>query len=484
MEISRVSAVARGACAALLASLLLAVGCLLPTAARATLNDDDLPGKPLTDGSVDELAAGTDEEDVHRILLHAGEEARITVSGPGGTDYDLYLYGPAADDIGDPYITASLTSTYPEQITYVAAETGWHYLRVRRYFGGGAYTLFCERRLLSLQPPTTPYRLWGRNRYETAVEIAAENFPGWRNVDHVILCCGEDRAAADPLAAAGLTWTYGAPILLTSSSYVPETVLDALSAIRVANGPFELHVVGGPVSVPESRLNDIANRVPGLAYDRIAPYGNRYELAASIARRMREERPNEYWMRAIDTEFVFIANGEDPAKFFDALALSPICAHTGFPILLVGKDHIPAATAQAITDTGATRRIVAGGEMTVSADVLATLGVAPNISTRWSGRTRYDTAKKIMSSAMGAMPPILSPLSTGAVAKLPDALAGGSFLGLRRGCVVLVKTDGVPDVTADFLGGLSPVIKRCYVFGGTNSVTDETVLEIGDALVP
>ncbi|TLM79415.1 MAG: hypothetical protein FDZ75_08860, partial [Actinobacteria bacterium] len=57
-------------------------------------------------------------------------------------------------------------------------------------------------------------RLDGENRYSTAVEIAKEGFPGWEGVDTVVIASGDDRAAADPLAASGLCWLYDAPLLL------------------------------------------------------------------------------------------------------------------------------------------------------------------------------------------------------------------------------------------------------------------------------
>ncbi len=90
------------------------------------------------------------------------------------------------------------------------------------------------------------------------------------------------------------------------------------------------------------------------------------------------------------------ANGADSTKFFDALALSPISAAQGAPILLVEYDKVPAATASAITELGMPgTRVVGGGPMTVSDKVRNQLG-----ATRWSGTDRYSTATKIANEAV------------------------------------------------------------------------------------
>ena len=86
-------------------------------------------------------------------------------------------------------------------------------------------------------------RLADNDRFTTAVEIAREGWGGtsgsdWSGVKHVVLASGDDRAAADPLAAAGLCGVYDAPLFLVSSSFVPSRVKAAIDQIADDNpGP-------------------------------------------------------------------------------------------------------------------------------------------------------------------------------------------------------------------------------------------------------
>ncbi len=94
-------------------------------------------------------------------------------------------------------------------------------------------------------------------------------------VTDVVIASGDDREAADPLAAAGLCWAYDAPMLLVQSSATPSSVKSAVKAIVNANGPVTLHVVGGTMSVPDARIADIksyvgAGNVTRTAYLQVA----------------------------------------------------------------------------------------------------------------------------------------------------------------------------------------------------------------------
>ncbi|MDH4140635.1 MAG: cell wall-binding repeat-containing protein, partial [Coriobacteriia bacterium] len=441
---------------------------------------------PLTDAFEGYLHDPADQSDVYRVYLLAGQNININLTGPVGADYDLFLHEPSSVDFTGPYAAWASGPAPNETINHTATQTGWYYLRVYADFGFGTYTLITSTSWPVPQPPDTPYRLWGSDRYETAVEIARENFPGWQNVDHVIIASGEDRAAADPLAASGLVWTYGAPIFLVRSDRIPSSVMNSLMIIASVNGPPEIHVVGGPVSIPQQRLSEIAAVVPGATFDRIAPYGDRFTLAASIAHRMNSERPGDHWGSPFATPRALIANGADAEKFFDALALSPIAAKNGFPILLVREDSIPGPTQAALTSLGLNFRIVAGGPNTISDAVVADLDAgASTIVYRWSGRDRYETARVIMNNARALFfPRLLNTANVGVTAKLPDALTGGAFIGLRGGSILVTRKDWVPTPTYEFLHNNTTQIGECYVFGGVNSITDDTMLDIGNALVP
>jgi Tol biopolymer transport system component len=319
-------------------------------------------------------------------------------------------------------------------------------------------------------------RVFDRTRFSTAVEIAREGFPGWAGVKDVIIASGDDRAAADPLAASGLCWAYDAPLLLVSASRTPDEVKDAIREIVLANGPVALRVVGGPISVPDARIAELVAAGGGgsnVMSNRIISTGSRYDLAAAIARRMEhvvEDDPYKGMPR-----IALFANGADPAKFFDALALSPIASRIGAPILLVTATSVPPATAAVVEEIDPITSILGGGPNTVNESVRAELG-----ATRWSGRTRYDTAKAIAEGA--AMNGWLTRWYVGLAAKLPDALTGGSLMGKRNGVLLLTDGENLTPVTRTWLETYHDTIAEAYVFGGTLSISESVKTQVRNVL--
>ncbi len=460
-------------------------GLLAPPLAHAALDDTSIPGKPFTPGGVNTLS-DTHTQSVHRVYLMRRQVATFDLVAGVSTDFDLFLYPPEAENFTTPAVAHSVTDgTSAESIEYEAESTGWHYLRVKQWAGEGVYKVDYSVRWRTgfMWTPAT-VRVWGPDRYETAVAIAEENFPGWRNVNHVIIASGEDRAAADPLSASGLVWAYGGPIMLVRANSAPECVLQALEDIAAENGPFELHIVGGPVSVSADVLSDIAARVPGVIFDRLFPYDDRYTLAASVARRRETERPGETfnsWLRP--TGRALIANGADPEKFCDALALSPVCAATGWPILLVREDSVPGPTRDVLLDLDLRSRTAAGGPATISNACLAELDAGAATCNRVWGRDRYATAVAVMTTFADAdfLPPLDDEI-LGVTAKLPDALTGGAFLGLRRSCILLTRPASLPDPSWNCIHAHDH--KIAFVFGGPVSVEPAVLDDIYEASMP
>lgn len=338
-------------------------------------------------------------------------------------------------------------------------------------------------RNFALDPLGTVDRVAGTTRFSGSVVTARAQFDPdengtWPGVRHIILASGEDRAAADPLAAAGLSGAYDAPLFLVSSSGVSAEVKTAVkqiaAAAAAAGEDVEVHIVGGSTSVPDARFNDIKTYAgANLIKDRILSSGGRFDLSAAIARRIME-------VNGAAPEVVLIANGQDAPKFFDALALSPIAAANGYPLLLVQADNIPNATWNVLDDIadelGDTPRVViGGGSATVSDDVKFELG-----ADRWAGTTRYTTAIAIADNAVDEG--WLSRENVGIAAKLPDALTGGAGVGLKGG--VLVLTDGakLTPATATWLTTYKDEIVDCEVFGGAKSVLPIVHTKISEAL--
>ncbi len=87
-----------------------------------------MPASPITGG----LTADTDIHDVYKIWLAVGQEITFVLTEPpGGDDFDLRLYGPAATDISVSTPLRYLdTGDYPESIEWTAGVAGYYYLDV------------------------------------------------------------------------------------------------------------------------------------------------------------------------------------------------------------------------------------------------------------------------------------------------------------------------------------------------------------------
>lgn len=375
---------------------------------------------------------------------------------------------------------------------------------------------------ISLQLVRDPVvRVYDADRYSTAVQMVYEQYTDpargvvdFRGVTTVVLACGDDAAAADPLAASGLAYTYqvtdpsspnakkGAPLVLVPrSGPVPHAVRQLVTDIAHGDpkvgitgngtGRIRLLAVGGTGSVPASRLDAIESLASAVGVkvtrDRIAG-SDRYDLARRIAERMKSVAatdPNDSVrppMRAL------VANGADPRTFFDALALAPIAAYTGSPVLPVAAGSVPGPTRSALSALGLSGSDVwvAGGGASVSDTVMRELGVPGN--NRLAGRTRYATAVAVAyrAGANGWLPAATNGHVRGAVvaSRLADALAGGAFAGdAEYGYPLLLASPGaLAPETARFLYTNRDSVRDAVLLGGPSSMGEGTVAGVRSAL--
>lgn len=321
--------------------------------------------------------------------------------------------------------------------------------------------------------PTAPVvanvnRVAGRNRYATAAGIARRAHPGLAGVTHVIIASGEDKSAADPLSAAGLVWAFdGAPLLLVNASSVPADVTDALWTIaKRSPGPVRLHVVGGTAAVPTARvteLEDVIKIARGTVISERIGGANRYDTARKIAQKMVAVRGPEL------SDDVLVANGANPASFYDALSLSAISARNGAPVLLVSQTEVPAETAGMLATLSPARVVIGGGPNTVSAEVETALAAPGRSVDRWAGANRYETATRIATNAVAEG--LLAPMTVSVAASLPDALASASISGVSGGPLLLTSKTGLPTTTGSWLQARKGQIGRVWVLGGVSSVS-------------
>jgi N-acetylmuramoyl-L-alanine amidase len=315
----------------------------------------------------------------------------------------------------------------------------------------------------------TVTRLQGATRYDTAANIAKSSYPGWVlpadkfGKRHLIVACGEDRAAADPLAAAGLAGAYNAPVLLTTTSSLSRPTLLAIKAFASANRGVRIHIVGGPRSVTDALKSQMARVAYVGGVDRIGG-SDRYGTTAIIAKAMADILGKDR------IPGVLIVCSENPNAFYDALAASPIAFRDHMPMLGVRTTGVPASVRSALTyvATGKPRYVVSSKTYINQATYSGVRGtkrltLSPN---------RYVASVDIAKAAIAPSAGWLSPADVGVASKLPDSLTGGAFMGARGGVLVFTDTTGVMQTAPKaFIKTYKPGIARGWIFGGPRSVT-------------
>jgi thermitase len=109
--------------------------------------DDNIPGVDLAPSPATGSVGGlTDTDDVYKVYLQAGQHLDLSLAGAGGTNHDLYVYGPGATDVDvDPWVTRANTAAYPEVVSIDATATGYYYVDIYNTSSPGAYTLAWTR---------------------------------------------------------------------------------------------------------------------------------------------------------------------------------------------------------------------------------------------------------------------------------------------------------------------------------------------------
>jgi putative cell wall-binding protein len=285
----------------------------------------------------------------------------------------------------------------------------------------------------ALSVPTTP------DRFGTAAQVAFDLYPD--GADVAILASGED--FADALAAAPLADAYGAPILLTGRSVLPEVTAAALEALDVG----DVLVLGGPDAISTSvsnslELNYQVSRVAGV---------DRYGTAATIA--------DDVFPDGAD--LAVLVSGEN---FADALAAAPLAWGYNAPILLTTQATLPSVTAAALTSLGVADVIVVGGPAAVSTDVSNFLEHDYQVS-RIAGADRYETAAMVADEAFPDGSDLALVVSGDGFA---DALAAGPMATGFFAPILLTHQAALPAATTTSLEELGVV--EVFIIGGPAAV--------------
>ena len=286
-------------------------------------------------------------------------------------------------------------------------------------------------------------RIAGTDRYKTAVAVSQR---GWISSDYAVLARGDN--FADALCAVPLAHKYGGPILLTEPRMLSSDTMKEIQRLGVKH----LFIAGGLAAVSQD-VED-ALRTGGIqVIERI--YGaDRYETSVKIAERIGNSTK------------VVLATGSD---FPDALSISVLAAKWGMPILLTGKDNIPAVTRNYFNNYSVIKTYIVGGTGVISN------AVADSVPDpyRLAGRNRFETNAVVLQTFAGVFNFDMIYAATGN--DFADALTG-TVLAVETSSPLVLVDRQLPLVMEDLFKRMLEIDGRVIALGG-EYVVPFTVLE-------
>jgi beta propeller repeat protein len=261
----------------------------------------------------------------------------------------------------------------------------------------------------------------GEDRYGTSVQVSEQTFP--EGADTVIVTTGANWP--DALAAASLAGAYGAPVLLTRPTELPEDIAAEIERL----GATDAFILGSTSAVSNAVKAEVEAVIGGPA-TRLGG-ANRYETANLIAEETVDMLGGDWDGTA------FVATGNN---FPDALAASPLSSFTGYPIFLANADGISDETQAVMDDLGVADVYLLGSPGVLPAAAEAQVKTAGAIKvTRIAGDTRYETAVGAATFGVEELGMSWSQLAIATGENYPDALSAGPAQGLK-GSVMLLTT--------------------------------------------
>ena len=313
-----------------------------------------------------------------------------------------------------------------------------------------------------LQPtaPNAPVvnRIWGSDRYNTAITVSQNSFPKPGSASAVVLATGE--TFPDALSGVPLATEKGGPLLLTPSKAADPAVVAEIRRVLAPGG--KVYVLGGVNAVSDKVVAALG--LPAAQITRVAG-ADRYATSLAIANKLGNPAGN-----------VVLATGHD---FADALTAGPFSAMygggTGTPAAILLTDDRKLTPAVAGFVAGAHSVAAVGGQAVAAAAGLANRD--PNA--QFAGLDRYATTALVAGQFTA---PQTAGVATGT--QFADALTGAAMLAAAHSPLLLTEPVRLPDGTATALHGFSQALAGGSVelFGGPVAVSDAVEQQVADAV--
>ncbi|NBG88863.1 cell wall-binding repeat-containing protein [Isachenkonia alkalipeptolytica] len=326
--------------------------------------------------------------------------------------------------------------------------------------------------------PEEDYRIFGSNRYRTAEAIAQKQY---QKAETILLVRGDSDQdipqVADALSASGLAGALDAPILLTPSQRLPDSVKETMESLEAS----KVIIIGGENAVSKevsATLEDREIKVTRISGE------NRYATALKVAKEMtavteaenkalvekealeEEESKEEEEIKPL-VETVIITGGH---ALVDSLVAGPLSHKNGYPILLVG-DQVGASLEDFLTEQRVENAKIVGGASVVSETVEKELtDLLPGTVERISGDNRYLTSLHMADKYFSEAPEVLLVNGTSFV----DAVAGS----ILQKPILYTRSNELYESATSYLEQW----EHFYLLGGQGAISNRVMIDAYDKI--
>jgi len=297
-------------------------------------------------------------------------------------------------------------------------------------------------------------RLFGSTRFDTAVAVSAEAWPG--KAEEVFIATGN--SFADALVAGAAAADRG-PVLLVTRDGIPAVTAAELSRLNATKA----WILGGTAAISDATMAQVAARMgPDTETVRLSG-SNRFATAAAIT--------GQFFAGPVAR--VYLVNGH---SFQDGLAAAAAAGAEGVPVLTTESGRLTATTAAALDSLQPAEVVIVGGEANVSVAVEVDLRPHTDLVRRLAGDSAEETAAIVSRSTFArADIAFISSADT-----FPDGLAGGAYAGKLGAPLLLVDPNRLTSGPGCELARLG--VSQVRVLGGPGAISSSVVSDISGGI--
>ena len=303
--------------------------------------------------------------------------------------------------------------------------------------------------IYTMELGTQSKTLAGVGRFETSVEIAKE---GWKTKPQTVVI-GRGDIPVDALAGTVLASKNDAPMLLTRTNALPETVTNYLKTSVTAGA--KVYILGGTGAIS----TEVESQIKALGFQVERLWGiNRTETSIAIAEEIGKSSK------------VFFATGNSESS--DALSISAYAGHNRNPIIIQHGTKVTASTLNYMKNNGVGQADLIGGTSVVPQEVATELTSKGYKVDRVAGTGRVETSIAINKKyPMGT-----DTLVIGNAFNFIDALPG-AILSAKNNASILLLNPSLKVEHKDYLKTITRP-KTVYYLGGNSVVSKELKYEL------